>query len=49
MVVEDKAVDARILQQRLKERQANDIVGTQQLLHDPQFREGWIGMRGRGA
>jgi hypothetical protein len=49
MVVEDEAFDAGILQQRLQERQANSIVGTQQLLHDPQLRQAMIGKRGRGA
>ncbi len=44
MVVEDKAFDAGILQQRLQERQANSIVGTQQLLHDPWLREAVIGV-----
>ena len=42
IVVEDKAFDAGILQQRLQERQANSIVGTQQLLHNPQLREAVI-------
>jgi hypothetical protein len=33
MVIENKTVDARVVQQRLRPGQANDIVGAQQFQH----------------
>jgi hypothetical protein len=38
MAVEHKALDARILQDRLREGQINEIIGTQDLFHGPSTR-----------
>ena len=47
MMVKDEAVDPRIPEQRLQKREANRIIGAQQLLHDLFIREAVTGAMAR--